>query len=135
APDPTDQELDSARRLLCGLAGRPVPGEDGLYRGFRDEYHDLSVGPCAVEDVAREVGCSLIVEVWTSDVDGFDCSYGEWVTLLRGDVVGASVGDVSVPESASLLTPDEIAECVRSARDDTPITVGDGQRVERSSGG
>jgi hypothetical protein len=135
APDPTDEELNAARRVLCEVAGRPVPGEGGRYRGFRDEYHDLLVGPCSPDDNAREAGCRLVAEIGTADVEGFDCSYGEWVASLRADAVRAGREDVTTPNLTSLLTPDQVAACGRAMEDGDPVLTGRRHRVERATSG
>lgn len=136
APDPTDAELGPIRRTLRSLCGRAEPKELETFDGLRDTYHELFVGPCDADSVARETACRLIVEIGVIGEDGFDCSLAQWAELFRQDVLNAAD---SLPSGTQGKLPEpsplQLMEAARAEQDKKPLLLDDDHRIElRESG-
>jgi hypothetical protein len=135
APDPVGEELGRVRRTLRQLTGRPEPEEPELLPGLEDTYHGLLVGPCPSEAVDAETACRLVSEVDVFGPEGFDCSYGEWAELLRGEVLRAAREPPPPSDPASVLTPGQRGGARRAQRARAALEAGEGHRVEPRGAG
>ena len=58
--------------------------------GLDDRHHAIMVGPCNPDVAEAEARCPLVAVIEVAREHVFDCSYEQWVKLLRGDVQQAA---------------------------------------------
>jgi hypothetical protein len=135
APDPTEKELEQARRTLRQLTGRPEPQEPELLPGLDDAYHGLLVGPCAQEAVGAEAACRLVHAILASGEDGFDCSYQEWAELSSDAVLRAAQEPPAPSNPEAVLLPEQRAAARRAEEARAVLEVERDHRIEPREGG
>jgi hypothetical protein len=129
--------------------GRPVPefvskryGREPLgtpkddYVGLRDLYFAVMVGPCARDEIERQVTCPLVEEIITAEHDQFECTYEEWVSVLRDTVhQAAALGWPGTPDPHVLLNDKHRAQAALAAQTGAPIELEGGQRIIKEDDG
>lgn len=104
--DPGEAGLIAARQTLARMLDRPVPGDDGLYPGFMDYFHDLIVGDCSPDEIAALEGHPWVQHIHMGGID-WDCDYATWKTLF-GPAVPAEPFDLTAGAEPAGEVPDGV---------------------------
>lgn len=134
-PDPTDRELEGVRRELRSICRRPEPEDDGLVDGLLDSHHDLFIGPCNPEELARETDCRFVEQVGLTRGDEFDCTYAEWVELFRKGTLSVAAQPSDVSREAIALSQEQTAAADLALERGEAMELEGGDRIESRDGG
>ena len=95
-------------------------------------YHGLPIEPRDEAICGQEEGaCRLVLNMFVTIDEGLDCTYAEWVRLVRQAVDDAAALD----EKGEVLESCRLAEAEQAARAGMPISLEEGGRIERRDEG
>ena len=84
-------------------------------------------------ETTREEGCRLVTQVAMSEADGFDCTYSEWVTLFREDVLHAA--EKPMLGATPSLSDEQVSAAAEAEGAHRPLILEDGHRIEQTGVG